>query len=99
MARAPAPQMLAAAPSSGPFRKAGWLPGSTAPPYLDGTLPGDVGFDPYCLVALARTGTNVGSRSWTNVNREIQMTMMTDYERKRKVAWMREAEIKRAPCE
>jgi len=26
-----------------------WLPGSTPPPYLDGTLPGDVGFDPLKL--------------------------------------------------
>jgi len=93
--RAPPPQMAAApSDSTGPFRKAGWLPGGTAPPYLDGSLPGDVGFDPYCLVPMARTGTNVGTRSWTNVNREIQMTIMTDYERKRKLAWMREAEIK-----
>ena len=26
-----------------------WLPGSTPPPYLDGSLPGDVGFDPLGL--------------------------------------------------
>ena len=32
-------------------RKAGWLPGSYAPSYLDGSLPGDVGFDPLCLAA------------------------------------------------
>ena len=75
-------------------RKAGWLPGSTAPSYLDGSLVKDVGFDPYCMVALARTGTAVGSKKWKNVERETQMVIMSDYERKRKVLWMREAEIK-----
>ena len=26
-----------------------WFPGSTPPPWLDGTLPGDFGFDPLGL--------------------------------------------------
>ena len=43
-------------------RKAGWLPGAFAPSYLDGSLPGDVGFDPLSLVALAPTGTKAQSR-------------------------------------
>merc|ERR1712178_22666 len=30
-------------------REAAWLPGSDAPSHLDGTLPGDFGFDPLGL--------------------------------------------------
>ena len=73
-------------------RKAEWLPGDVAPGYLDGSLPGDRGFDPYSLVALAPTGT--GDGTWANVERKTQMLMMSPYERKRKLMWMREAEIK-----
>ena len=87
--RAPSPQMMAG--NSQMYksirRKAGWLPGSDAPMWLDGSLAGDVGFDPYCLVAMARTGTAVGLTTWTNVEPETQMVIMSDYERKRKVMW------------
>merc|ERR1711977_231685 len=31
------------------YREALWLPGSTAPAHLDGSLPGDFGFDPLGL--------------------------------------------------
>ena len=31
------------------------------------------------MVALARTGTAVGKKTWTNVERETQMVIMTDY--------------------
>ena len=86
--RAPSPQMMAKSQMyETTRRKASWLPGSDAPTYLDGSLAGDVGFDPYCMVAFARTGTAVGKKTWTNVERETQMVIMTDYERKRKVTW------------
>jgi hypothetical protein len=87
--RAPSPTMMAGKSQmyETTRRKAGWLPGSDAPTYLDGSLAGDVGFDPYCLVALARTGTAVGLKTWTNVEKETQMVIMSDYERKRKVMW------------
>lgn len=78
-------------------RKAGWLPGSYAPRYLTGELAGDVGFDPLCLVALARTGTDLDrNRNWDNVDRKARMVMATPYEARRKVMWMREAEVKHA---
>ena len=84
--RAPSPQMMAKSQMYETTRKAnGCREG--APTYLDGSLAGDVGFDPYCMVALARTGTAVGKKTWTNVERETQMVIMTDYERKRKVTW------------
>ncbi|KAL3902375.1 MAG: hypothetical protein SGPRY_012091, partial [Prymnesium sp.] len=79
-----------------PPRKAGWLPGSYAPSYLDGSLPGDVGFDPLSVVALARTQLPVDDGRWRGVDRKAQMVMCSEYEAKRKVAWMREAEIKHA---
>ena len=87
--RAPSPQMMAGKSQmyESTRRKAGWLPGSDAPMWLDGSLAGDVGFDPYCLVAMARTGTAVGLTTWTNVEPETQMVIMSDYERKRKVTW------------
>lgn len=34
-----------------PAERKTWLPGSTLPSYLDGSLPGDVGFDPLNLAA------------------------------------------------
>jgi len=78
------------------MREAGWIPGGVAPSYLDGSLPGDVGFDPLCYAALARTGTGSDSSPWRNTDRKTQMLMMSKYEAQRKVRWMREAEIKHA---
>jgi len=75
-------------------RKASWLPGAVAPSYLDGSLPGDIGFDPMCLVALAPVGTRSDSGPWADQELKTRMVMMSDYERRRKVHWMREAEIK-----
>lgn len=79
-----------------PVRKAQWLPGAVAPSYLDGTLPGDIGMDPLALVALAPTGAAIDSSPWAGQERKTKMLMATPYERKRKVMWMREAEIKHA---
>ena len=81
------------------YRKAGWFPGTFAPSYLDGSLPGDVGFDPASMVALARTNLKADEENpWADGNFEskIQLVMMSDYVVKRKLAWMREAEIKHA---
>lgn len=75
-------------------RKAGWIPGGFAPSYLDGSLPGDVGFDPLALVMLAPVGTSSASGPFRNAERKTQLLMLSSYEQKRKVAWMREAEIK-----
>ena len=77
-------------------RAASWLPGAVAPSYLDGSLPGDIGMDPLSLVALAPTGTASDSGQWASQERKTRLVMMNEYERKRKVAWMREAEIKHA---
>jgi len=98
-ARAPsrAGRLRASAKEAGP-RPAGWFPGAFAPSYLDGSLPGDVGFDPLALAALARTGTasDRPGNPWGGVERRTQMLMMSPYERQRKINWMREAEIKHA---
>jgi len=94
----PAPSMRTCDVSMMAGRAAGWIPGGQAPSYLDGSMPGDVGFDPYCLVALAPTGTAADESPWARagVDRKTQMLMMSEYEQSRKVAWMREAEIKHA---
>jgi hypothetical protein len=86
--------MTAETPKKYEPRKAGWLPGSYAPLYLDGSLPGDVGFDPLCLVALAQTGLDIDSGPWLSVDRKARMVMCSEYEAKKKVAWMREAEVR-----
>ena len=92
----PTPTMVTprATPAIMGMRKAGWFPGTNAPTYLDGSLPGDVGFDPMCMVALAPTGTASDSGPWAGADRKTRMVMMTEYERSRKVRWMREAELK-----
>ena len=90
--RSPPPRMSAS------MRKAGWFPGGLAPSYLDGSLPGDVGFDPLALVALAPTGTKSDSADnpWRSQDRKTQLLMMGPYELERKVKFMREAEVKHA---
>jgi len=88
-----APASAPAAPRAPPQQQ--WLPGAgRSPSYLDGSLPGDRGFDPYCLVALARTRTSVDSGPWAKLDRPTRMVMAQDWEARKKVAWMREAEIK-----
>lgn len=44
-----------------------WFPGSTPPPWLDGSLPGDFGFDPLGL------GMPISSNQFTT----IQSTMLS----------------------
>jgi len=76
------------------MREAGWFPGGVAPTYLDGSLVGDVGFDPLAYAALAPTGTRIDKGAWKGVDRKTRMLMMSPYEARRKILWMREAEIK-----
>lgn len=91
------------------MREAAFKPGATAPAYLDGTLPADVGCDPLCLAALwtpvsvvpfTRTGASMLDRylpfAWSVEQREEIMAARTPKEQKATIAWMREAEIKHA---
>lgn len=74
-----------------------WMPGAgRAPLYLDGSLAGDRGFDPKCLVALARTRTSVDSGAWAKLDRGSRMVMAEPWETRKKLMWMREAEMKHA---
>jgi len=82
--------------SASSLRPAGWLPGATSPSYLDGALVGDVGFDPLALVALAPTNLRIDEDTWAGASRRVRMTVATEYEKKKKVMWMREAEMKHA---
>ena len=84
-ARSPPPRMQEAAVAA--TRSAGWLPGAVAPSYLDGSLVGDVGFDPLCLAALAPTGARVDTE-WEGIDRTKRMLMASEYEQRRKVLWM-----------
>lgn len=77
-----------------PPRDASWNPLglfglSKAPTYLDGSLAGDVGFDPLGLVAWAKPtiGPPPSAASFRAMPREEQQA---------RVEWMREAELKHA---
>lgn len=72
-----------------------------SPPYLTGEMVGDNGFDPLCLVALARptkaAGGYVGNTvPKTAVERQERMAAMHPDDQRKNLAWMREAEIKHA---
>lgn len=85
-------------------RKAKWNPDSLdlpgcvflnrAPPYLDGSLPGDAGFDPLCLAVLANKGLEISKVGDTAAKRKGQMQSLTPEEQQRNVLWMRESELK-----
>ena len=77
-------------------REAQWIPNGVAPPHLDGYLVGDVGFDPLSLAALARTPRSSSEEPWEVTDRKTQLLMASEGERRRRVMWMREAEIKHA---
>jgi len=92
------------------LREATYKPGETAPYYLDGSMPGDVGCDPLCLVALATpvgvtptfgyeqaTGSfldRIVPFPWSVKLRTDIMSRRTVEEQKLTLQWMREAEIK-----
>jgi light-harvesting complex II chlorophyll a/b binding protein 4 len=85
-------------------RQAEWNPDSLdlpgcvylkhSPEYLDGSLPGDAGFDPLCLAILANKGMDMRKVGETAAMRKAQMQSLSPEEQQRNVLWMREAELK-----
>jgi len=70
---------------------------SAAPPYLDGSLAGDRGFDPLCLVALASPSSPGDILSnLSAADRRARIESMTASEQQQAVEWMRTAELKHA---
>jgi len=67
---------------------------TTAPAYLDGSVPGDMGFDPWGLVALANPTAETDKFARTAKDRDAKMLAMTPTEQQQKLAWMRESELK-----
>lgn len=92
------------------MREATWKPGTTAPVYLDGSLPADAGCDPLCLAALAMPpGVRELSVSysckgsifdricpfpWTVEERKAIMQERSPEEVALTMNWMRAAELK-----
>jgi len=72
----------------------------TAPAYLDGEMPGDIGFDPWALTVLAAPPLSpdklqaISAKSRTASDRNAQMLAMSEEEQQAKVEWMRNSEIK-----
>jgi len=66
------------------------------PSYLDGSMAGDVGFDPWGLVALAKPTAATDKFARTAKERDAKMLAMTAEEQKEALAWMRESELKHA---
>jgi hypothetical protein len=78
------PQPPPRSPQDDNSRKQQWIPGGgRAPSYLDGSLAGDRGFDPKCLVVLARTRTRVDSGPWAKIEREARMVRSRISKKKR----------------
>merc|ERR1719401_723649 len=68
----------------------------TVPPYLDGSMPGDIGFDPWGLVALANPSQATDKFARTAKARDAQMLAMSPEQQAANLAWMRESELKHA---
>jgi len=66
----------------------------TAPAYLDGSLPGDVGFDPWGLVSLASPTAATDKFARSAADRDAKMLAMAPEEQAQALAWMRESELK-----
>jgi len=66
----------------------------TAPSYLDGSIPGDIGFDPWGLVALANPSQATDAFARTAKARDEQMLAMEPEQQQQKLAWMAESELK-----
>ena len=98
------------APLAIAMREATYKPGAVAPSYLDGSLPGDAGCDPLCLVALAQppgvrpTSVAYSMKGsfldricpfpWSVEERVAIMAQRTPEEVKLTIDWMRAAELK-----
>ena len=46
-----------------------------SPPYLDGSMPGDIGFDPLCLTALAKPTPDAVKNGLTATARQAPATI------------------------
>jgi len=68
----------------------------SAPTYLDGSMPGDKGFDPWGLIALARPNLDMDKTSRTGEARDATIASMSAEEQESALAWMRNAEVKHA---
>jgi len=68
----------------------------TAPAYLDGSMPGDIGFDPWSLVALANPTKATDSFARTAKDRDAAFAALSPEEQQKKLDWMRESELKHA---
>jgi len=77
------------------MREAAWMPQQVAPTYLDGSLGGDNGFDPLCLVPLGRRGVDINGLL-SKAEREAKAREMSAEDLAANVQWMREAEVKHA---
>jgi len=79
-------------------RAALWKPGEVAPRHLSGVLPGDVGFDPLLLAALAEKPIgDLLTGGFPNLTqREIILANRTPEQQLASVQWMRDAELKHA---
>merc|ERR1719217_398074 len=66
----------------------------TAPSYLDGSMPGDNGFDPWGLVALADPTAATDKFARTAADRNAKMSAMSAEEQTQALKWMRESELK-----
>jgi len=107
--RAPIVSMSVETPPP-PVRDATYRPGEKAPYWLDGSMPGDAGCDPLCLVALATPvgvtpteGYELATGSfldrivpfpWSVKLRTEIMSRRSPAEQKLTLQWQRDAEIK-----
>ena len=69
---------------------------NSAPAYLDGSMPGDKGFDPWGLIALAKPSLEMDKTSRTGAERDTTIESMSEEERASALAWMRNSELKHA---
>jgi len=65
-----------------------------APGYLDGSMPGDNGFDPWGVVSLAAPTMETDQFARTAAERNAKMLSKTAEEQLQCLKWMRESEIK-----
>lgn len=69
---------------------------SVAPSYLDGSMQGDNGFDPWALVALADQKPDALVALTRGQDRKARLEALSPEAQAKSLAWMREAELKHA---